>query len=480
MKTDKETSKSKSCGCRINSGAACASNDHSDSGGQNTADDKRHPIPQMVAETNNRLFGKKMLVLGHAISTMDILKYARQNGIYTIVTDYLEDTEEKRAADETLNVNPADVDTLIAFVKERKIDAVFFGASEFLQERAMAICQATGLQFFATKEQWDTIQIKSRFKQLCRDYGVPVIKEYSIKGDLNDDDLDRVTFPVLVKPVRACAAKGISICWNKAELIEGYKKALRTNLPGFDQVIVEEYVQNMFDTNVYYTMQDGRLSLSAMCDRYLTYELGNLAPLPIGYIYPSRHLDVYIKNVNSNVINMYKSIGANNGLFDISGYTDGRRFQFYEGSFKLWGSQTQIMIEHNNGLNPFRKMIDYSLTGSMGECAPSGQDTPFFQKICCTMLFPIKPGTISRVEGLTSISSMPEVINVTQLYNIGDKVEFTGTLHQLFLRIYICASNKQSLYEVVKKINNILKIISADGADMRMKWFDHEIILHNY
>ena len=44
----------------------------------------------------NELEGKKMLVLGHAISTLDILRYAKENNIYTIVADYLQNTPEKK------------------------------------------------------------------------------------------------------------------------------------------------------------------------------------------------------------------------------------------------------------------------------------------------------------------------------------------------------------------------------------------------
>ena len=91
----------------------------------------------------NELRGKKILVLGHAISTVDIIKYCRQMGVYTIVADYLEDTSEKRAADESLLINPAEVEKLVWIVKDRNINAVFFGASEFLQERAMEICEKT-------------------------------------------------------------------------------------------------------------------------------------------------------------------------------------------------------------------------------------------------------------------------------------------------------------------------------------------------
>jgi len=153
---------------------------------------------------------------------------------------------------------------------------------------------------------------------------------------------------------------------------------------------------------------------------------------------------------------------------------------FYEGSFKLWGSQTQLIIEKNNEINPLVMMINYSLTGIASGWDLLKYDNPRFENYCCTLLFPLLPGIIGHVEGIKDINDIPDVINITQLYNIGDQILLTGSLHHLFLRVYICSKTKDRLAFVIDYIDKKLKIKSLNGENMRMKSFDPEIVLQNY
>ena len=49
----------------------------------------------------NNLRGKKLLILGGVQLACSVIKLAQQNGIYTIVVDYNEDSPAKRIADKS-------------------------------------------------------------------------------------------------------------------------------------------------------------------------------------------------------------------------------------------------------------------------------------------------------------------------------------------------------------------------------------------
>jgi len=421
---------------------------------------------------NQNLKGKILLLLGHPVGALDIVNYAKENGVYTIVADWHETTPAKEAADEAHQISTSDINSLIKLAKEKKVDAVSGGVSDYNFRIAMEISESLGLPFYATRKQWELTSNKQLFKELCRKFDIPVIEEFPIDSTFRQEDLNKIAYPVFIKPVDSAASKGASICSNEEELKKGYQNALDNSIS--KTVLVEKYIEKMMDINLYYTVQDGEYSIAAMCDRYLTYEQGEkYPPLPIAYIFPSQYLNHYIEKHHKKVVAMCQSIGITNGRFDFCGFTNGEEFYFYEMSYRLGGTQEWIMTEHVNNTNVMKLMINHALTGKMAETRVSKLNKPHFKYPCCELKFPVKPGIVQIVEGLEEINKMPEVIRIHFRRNIGERIELTGTLHQILLGIHICAKDHTALRDSIFKINNILKIFSDDGNDMRLAHFNY-------
>lgn len=416
---------------------------------------------------------KKMLILGHPIGTLDIVKYAKSLGVYTIVTDWYETNPAKEEADEALQISTADIEALANVVKEKNIDAVFGGISDFNMGTAIEVCERTGLPFYATKEQYEVTTDKRLFKQLCQKHDLPVIEEYQLDESFKQEDLAKIDYPVFVKPVDSAASKGTTICFNEEDLKKAFQYAL-----GFSprkQVIVEKYIENMADVNAYFTVQDGNLSLAAIRDKVLTFEQGRqYPPLPIAYIFPSAHLKKFREKCYPKIREMCKAIEIKNGRFDFSGFTDGENFVFYEMNYRLGGTQEWLFTEKVNGINVMKMMVNYALFGKMADSDSTKLNNPDFKYPCCELKFPVKPGVVGKIEGLTEIEEIPEVIKVHLRRKIGDKIELDGSYLQMMLGVHLCAGNKMALKKAIEKINSLLKINSTDGLDMRMTPFFYE------
>lgn len=74
----------------------------------------------------------KLLMLGSNNCSMEMLEYAREKGIYTIVTDSFlpEHSVAKLYADEYWMIDTADTDYLEQKCREHSIDAIVCGISE--------------------------------------------------------------------------------------------------------------------------------------------------------------------------------------------------------------------------------------------------------------------------------------------------------------------------------------------------------------
>ena len=128
------------------------------------------------------LKGKKLLILGGSPASCEIVNAAKSFGVYTIVTDWNspEKSPAKKIADCFWNISLMDYDALLERIKEEGIDGILTGFTDSYLLPYQHLCELAGFPCYATKEVFELTMNKARFKQFCRDNGIPVIPEYSL------------------------------------------------------------------------------------------------------------------------------------------------------------------------------------------------------------------------------------------------------------------------------------------------------------
>jgi biotin carboxylase len=416
---------------------------------------------------------KRLLMLGDGVSSCEIIQIAKKLGAYTIATDYLENSAIKKVADKSYMISTADIEQLVEMAKKERIDGILTGASEFNIDKAITLSEKLNLPFYTTREQWDITSNKYKFKEMCRKFDIPVVEEYHISEEFNQDDLMKIEYPVIIKPVDAYAGRGISVCNNENELREGYKKAI--TFSSSKKVILERYLTGD-EVVIYYTLQDGYISLSAMCDRYTLKQEG-VAPLPSAYIFPSKYLPSYQAYDDYNVRKMFKSLGMKNGFLFIQAFIDKGRVCFYEMGFRIAGAQGHKIISAVNGVNALVMLVRFSLSGKMEGWDLRKYDNPNFKKWACKLTPIVKSGKISRIEGLDEIANYPEVTEIVPINNVGDTITEIGTLKQMLTRIFMVADTKEELAASINRIQSTLKVYDENGSMMLLDGFDTNNIM---
>lgn len=210
---------------------------------------------------------KKMLMLGTSKMSRGIVRYAKSQGYYTIVTDYQDVSRSlaKQIADEYWMINTADVDAIVTKCKEEDVSVVMCGVTEFSLEKNMEICERLGLPIYCTPEAWHYSRDKDDFKKLCKSVGAPVAKDYHLTDALSKEELSKVEFPVVVKPVDMSGNVGVSYCYDVAQLRKAYFYA--RSVSKSEKVIVEKMLQGE-EWYGYYAMAEGEISLVALNAMY--------------------------------------------------------------------------------------------------------------------------------------------------------------------------------------------------------------------
>ena len=420
---------------------------------------------------SNKLRGKRLLILGGMRISCEIVRKAKAMGIYTLVADYnrLEDSPGKQIADEAVELSVIDIDAVVDYIKTNAIDGVFVGFNDMLLPYYAEICRRTGLPCYGTKDQFETLIAKDQYKALFRQFGIPTIPEYDI-------DDGNIKYPVLVKPVDSSGSRGITICHNRLELEVAVKIGKQASKTG--KVLIERYMDGR-EVTVFWTFQDGKYYLSALGNRHVKHNQGtDVIPLPVGYSFPSIYLPKYRAEVEENCKRMFHHLGIKDGMMFMQCKVEGGTCYVYDLGYRLTGSLEYKILERVSGYNPLEMMIEFALTGQMGEESIADKAVPEFKTPAFNVSCLCAPGTIKEILGIEEVKAMPEVEDVVIAHTPGETIteQMRGLLAQITVRILGSVDNKEQLLPVMQKIGNTIVFVGEQDEDLLLPGIEYDDI----
>ena len=416
----------------------------------------------------DNLKGKKLLVLGDTSAVLDVIRFAKDMGVTVYITGLSDYAPAEEAADVKVRISTTDIQALSEFMEKEDIDGFMTGASEFNIANCIALAEYSGKHFYTTRELWDLCANKKSFKNLCRTSGVPGVKEF------DSEKPETFEYPVIIKPVDGCSARGITVCENREEFEAAKEKALEYSAA--KKIIVEKYIENDGSTiSSKYILSDGEIYLQSLGDRYVLNADKGKALITWASIYPSKHTMFYLQHIDKPVKEMFKKAGLKNGCLFMEAMPNDEGIFFYEMGYRISGGMTYKITEITNDVNELKMLIHYSVTGSMCDASDIEKIDPYLNgKTACVLAIPLEMGTIGSITGMDEIQRMPEVYFTTQYYSVGGEIteKKMSTLDQLFARLTVIADSKEQLLKIVNKINSVLSVKDTMGKEMYVQRFD--------
>ncbi|MBQ9162119.1 MAG: ATP-grasp domain-containing protein [Clostridia bacterium] len=420
------------------------------------------------------LQGKRLLILGGTSASYDLVCNAKKMGIYTIVTDMDATGVAKEIADDTAQVSTTDLDGLAALIKEKNVDGVFCGPSEFNLRNVIRLCENTGLPCYTTTDVWNKCANKDVFKSYCREYGVDCTPEYDIDLDTPMSELEKIDYPIIVKPVDGCSSAGISVCKDATAVRAALEKAYAASKS--KKIIAEKYIENGGEIfSVRYMLRDGEAYPYFMMDTYVADPIHRTS-LISGYTHaPSKYMDYYINNMDADVRRMLKGMGLRNGTAFIQSLPCDGKIYFHEMGYRLSGGMIFKLTEPLTHVNDMKMMLRYAVGG--GSITPeeaANIDITCNGRLGCQLMVPLDLGTIGRIEGVESIRENPAVVDYLQYYHVGDTIEpkNIGTLGQHFGRITFIVDSVEEELRLIEYFQKTVRIYDTNGQRMNNLQFD--------
>lgn len=416
---------------------------------------------------------RKILILGSDYGTLDLVKEAHKMGLYVVVSDTMETSPTKREADEAWLISTTELDILEKKCREEGISAITFGASDFNINNGRQLCKRLGLPVYCESDRaWEVACNKSEFKKICKEVGAPIAKDYYLTDALSREELDKIVYPVVVKPVDKSGNRGMSYCYNEEELIKAYHYA--RSVSDNSTIVVERMLKGP-EFAVNYVMADGEIRLLYFSSEH--HQPGQLANLYMVINTTSCHLKQYIEEVSDYVKAAFKKAGCKEGMAWVECMLDqDGHFYLLEMGYRFGGEMTYIPYDRVCGFNAVKWMLEVALgVKHTKEDLPEDLNKCYIGTAASYYMFTTCEGVIGEIEGLEEIEAMENVV-VDFPKRVGNSVRYHAALG--IIRIH--GHNCEELCETIEKINKILKIRDKAGNDMFIYYDDVDSIRQEF
>ena len=408
---------------------------------------------------------KKILILGGNPETSALFRVAKEMGLTTIACNPYPGSPVKEVADLAFDVDPTCADEIDRVIADNNVDAVLLGVSDPLLPFYKDICDRNELICYATDSSVRVFSSKSSFSRVSEIFGLSPIPQYGLATS-SDFDSSELTYPVVVKPVDAGAAVGVSICNSKFELENGIVDALRVSIK--KEAIVEKAMMHD-DLFAYYTFIEGKIYLTAVADRFKSSVLDGLATVCLHAEYPSKHLSKFKKEVHPKLIDLFQSLNIQSAVLSIQFFFDGYEFFPYDPGFRIQGEAPHHYVEKLYGLDQRKLLINYAL----GLASETGKfereiDPSFSGKFARTVWVLGKEGQVAEYFGVQQIRELPELVSIQARLKIGDKisVDAIGTERQVLFRIHLLGDSRLAVDLANQFIVENLKVLDVSGQSL--------------
>lgn len=184
----------------------------------------------------------KLLVLGGGYADIPLIKAAKKLGFYVITSNLRPDDLGHAYADESYTLDFSDYAAMLKLARELKIDAVCPGCNDFAAFTSAFLASELGLPGQDSMQSTTIIHHKDRYREFAMANGINTPKAYGFT-DIQEikEKIDKLKFPVIIKPVDLTGGKGISVIKEKDKLVAAAQKAFQITRAG--RIVIEEYIE---------------------------------------------------------------------------------------------------------------------------------------------------------------------------------------------------------------------------------------------
>lgn len=294
---------------------------------------------------------KKALVLAGGIAQAALIQELKTRGYYTILCDMNPYCYAVKYADEFRTISAMDFDALEKEARDQHVDMVVTACADQILLAETYLCEKLGLHSYISYETAKLVSDKQYMKDIFIKNGI-MTSRYVILDKYDEGEINKLTFPLIVKPVDAYSSKGVNRCNSLIEVKEHLAEAIEISRT--KTAIVEEFKEGT-ELTVEAFIKDGKATLLCYGSKE---KLKNGKFVSYGSLYPSNITDELKEKILNTAQQIADAFHLINSPMLIQFITDGKEAYVLEFCARTGGFIKYEIVKRMSGFDPIKAIVD--------------------------------------------------------------------------------------------------------------------------
>ncbi|WP_394895926.1 ATP-grasp domain-containing protein [Clostridium paraputrificum] len=211
---------------------------------------------------------KKILIIGAGFLQAFIIKKAKEMGYYTIAIDRNSNSIGFKYANEYKVIDIIDKESCLNYANIKEVDGVITAATDYGVLSAAYVAEKLKLPGIRYNVA-EVIKNKYKVRKILSQNSVDDINQYfevSSKSEI-DKILDKIVFPVMVKPCDGSGSKGAQKVNSKSDFPSACYNAIQNSLIG--KALIEDFIDGK-EYGVESFVENGQVHVLGIMEKYMT------------------------------------------------------------------------------------------------------------------------------------------------------------------------------------------------------------------
>lgn len=395
---------------------------------------------------------KKILLLGGSAHQIPAIDYAKEQGYYTVLCDFLPDNPGQYFSDIFYCVSTTDKNAVLEVAKKEKIDGIVSYASDPAAPIAAYVAEKMDLPTNPYKSV-EVLAFKDKFREFLKNnnFNYPDAKSFNNYEDV-EQFINLVQFPVIVKPIDSSGSKGV----NKAETKKGLKEVFKTALAQSrsKNIIVEKFIVRdhpyMIAGDCF--VVDGKVEYWGLLN---SHRDSNVNPfVPVGTSYPIAICEKRLEIVKKTTQRLFDLLDIKFGAFNVEiMFDDQEKMYFVEVGPRNGGNMIPELLYMTSGVD----LIAATIETCIGNKYDFSQNISYNKYIATHVLHTEKNGIFKEI--LIDKEIEGKIVKKISYKQPGDLVQYFDGSNKAIGMIFWKFDTLEEMIDKMENYNKWIKVI---------------------
>lgn len=397
----------------------------------------------------------KAMAIAGGVPQMELLRQLKERKIETVLLDGNENCLARAIPDKFYKVNIFNIEDVKKIAVDEKVDFIITVCADQVLLVVAEVSEMLGLPCYIGYKQAQDVSDKIRMKKIFKENKIPTTKYLELES-LDMNEIAKLNYPLVVKPVDAYSSKGVRKAETEKELLAYYNEAKKISRSG--GVIVEEFFEGE-EISVDAFVLNGKAHILSITnsekvkdkDRFVIFR-GR---------YPAAIPDTIRNQIEDVAQKIADSFGLVNSPLLVQLLHNNENISVLEFCARTGGNMKWLLIKNSCGVDVITATIDITL-GLVPDITPKEVNN----NVVVNDFIYCKPGVFDHFEGFDELVEKGIINEFHPVRTKGTEMHGVTSSSDRIAGMNIIADSVDEYNKKLRIILDHIAVIDTEGNDM--------------